>query len=264
MKSLGCRGASLVLCGLLSVPASAEFLTLEHMPAGNGPAGDEAREISEQLQHTEALESAVALINELFDTEPLVTLRMGAEDGPLFDGEQRRIDIPYAFITDVRTRFRAAEAFSEEELVTVSDDVLLHTLFHEVAHALIDVYDIPVLGREEDAADGLATVLLIEYFEGGHEIALTAAQMFQLESPPTAALEAADFWGEHSLDQQRFYQLLCHVYGSAPEQFADLMEEQGVEPERLEQCETEYEQLVASWQALLAPVSDKFLSEPLQ
>ena len=38
---------------------------------------------------------------------------------------------------------------------------------HEVAHALIDGWDLPVTGREEDAADQFSTLLLINGMPGG-------------------------------------------------------------------------------------------------
>lgn len=36
------------------------------------------------------------------------------------------------------------------------------TVFHEAGHMLISEFSLPVLGREEDAADSLAVMLLLE------------------------------------------------------------------------------------------------------
>ncbi|PJE80307.1 hypothetical protein CI610_00686 [invertebrate metagenome] len=60
-------------------------------------------------------------------------------------------------------------------------DVLAHTLLHEFGHALINMNHIPVVVKEEDAADGFATYLLIEILPGGLNTLLTAADMFELE-----------------------------------------------------------------------------------
>ena len=35
--------------------------------------------------------------------------------------------------------------------------VTVSTFFHELGHALIDAWDLPITGREEDAADQLPT-----------------------------------------------------------------------------------------------------------
>ena len=40
---------------------------------------------------------------------------------------------------------------------------------HEMGHALIDLYDLPVLGKEEDAADSVATVFLTRAVGNGAE-----------------------------------------------------------------------------------------------
>ncbi|OQX37038.1 MAG: hypothetical protein B0D91_07775 [Oceanospirillales bacterium LUC14_002_19_P2] len=107
--------------------------------------------------------------------------------------------------------------------------------------------------KEEDAADGLATLLLIERFEHGQEIALTAADMFALESEDYETLDEPDFWDEHSLDAQRYYTTLCHIYGSDPDNYAYLMEEADIDQDRRELCIDEYDALSNSWNALLAP-----------
>jgi hypothetical protein len=67
---------------------------------------------------------------------------------------------------------------------------------------------------EEDAADQLAGLVLITTGDSGLEIAMRGAQFFRL-----LALSGAKtpFFNEHSLDAQRYYNLLCMVYGSNPD-----------------------------------------------
>jgi hypothetical protein len=132
-------------------------------------------------------------------------------------------------------------------------DALLHTLFHELGHALVTMYEIPVLGKEEDAVDGLADVLLIEYVENGREMAISAADLFDLESEDRVELSEEDFSDEHSLDLQRFYNTLCHVYGSDPETYKALPEETGLADDRTDSCVEEYNLLYNDWLALLKP-----------
>lgn len=56
------------------------------------------------------------------------------------------------------------------------------------------MYDLAIVGKEEDATDALATILLIEFFEQGQEIARSAADLFDLESSDIQTFEEADFW----------------------------------------------------------------------
>ena len=64
-------------------------------------------------------------------------------------------------------------------------------------------------------------------------------------------MEEQDFWGEHSLDEQRYYSTLCHVYGSDPEQYKDIAEDAGFSDDRADSCEFEYQQMVDGWNKLL-------------
>ncbi len=49
---------------------------------------------------------------------------------------------------------------------------------HELGHALISMYDLPVVGREEDAADQLAALVLINAGDDGAGIAMLGAASF--------------------------------------------------------------------------------------
>lgn len=110
-----------------------------------------------------------------------------------------------------------------------------------------------MLGKEEDAVDALANVLLIEFYDGGGDIAISAADLFDLESADVDELEDADFWDEHSLDVQRYYSTLCHVYGSDPQGYGYLLEDAEFSEDRSELCVEEYETISDSWLDLLEP-----------
>lgn len=218
------------------------------------PADKYEATIEKQIRVSGVASDIAAFINEQYQlTEPLVFI-FGGIDGPLYDPNSNEILIPYTFIEDVRRRFKSVE-YSETG-VSITDatlDSVMHTLFHELAHALISTYEIPVVGKEEDAADSLASVLLIEFFDDGAEIAISAADLFDLESEDIEEFEEEDFWGEHSLDAQRFYSTLCHVYGSDPEKYAYIKKDAGFSEQRAELCIDEYESISRSWFVLLKP-----------
>ncbi|MBT7756919.1 MAG: hypothetical protein HN732_06295, partial [Rhodospirillaceae bacterium] len=111
-----------------------------------------------------------------------------------------------------------------DELETIIDDVLLHTLYHELGHALVDILRLPITGKEEDAVDELSTLFLIENFENGEQIATNAGDFFDLESLQSDEVTEQSLFGEHSLDEQRYFNILCLVYGSNPRNGKDLFE----------------------------------------
>jgi hypothetical protein len=210
------------------------------------------------LQSVDGVPFATSLLNDILDLPQPITVRYGANEGPLYDPQINEIWIPYAFVTEITNRFSSSGLSSDDEHATqITLDVLMHTLFHEVGHALVALYELPILGREEDAVDGLANVLMLEYLQEGADATLNAADMFSLESEDREYFDEQDFWDSHSLDIQRYYTTVCHVYGNAPELHEDLRDEL-LSEERGEECVEEYEQLSYSWMRVLAP----YLAKP--
>lgn len=123
---------------------------------------------------------------------------------------------------------------------------------HEVGHALIDGWDLPVTGREEDAADQFSTLLLINGMPNGDQIALDSARSFKVLADLEKGLEQ-DYSDPHSLDKQRFFNTICLVYGHRPEHYEYLITNGTLPRERAFDCERDYARQKKSWQRLLAP-----------
>lgn len=131
---------------------------------------------------------------------------------------------------------------------------LVFVFYHEVAHALIDILDLPVLGREEDAADALSALLIDTLWDEDAAVALTYSSalgflLFAAEAERQGAEPA--YWGQHSLDLQRYYNLLCLFYGANPDMRDDVADELDLPAERRESCPEEFEMVAASWGAML-------------
>ena len=208
------------------------------------------------VKHSQAGETITSIINKNFMLSNALNITFSDEDGPLFNPEKFEIIVPYHFIKIVQKQFK--DDHYTETGVSINDatiDVLYHTLFHEIAHAFIAMFDLPIVGKEEDAADSLATLLLIDYFEDGQEISQSAADLFDLEGNDIETFEEADFLGDHSLDIQRFYRTLCHIYGSDPTKYTLIAKDYEFTDEQKEICTSEFENVSRSWLRLLAPFS---------
>ena len=124
-------------------------------------------------------------------------------------------------------------------------------LFHEIGHALVDLWNVPVLGREEDAVDAFSTIFMTEFVPNGGRIALWGADFFDYLGRHEGTFGENDFANEHSLDPQRAYSIACWVYGSDPVKYGGL--EQVIPRSRLVRCGAEYRQLRTSWLRFLKP-----------
>lgn len=123
-------------------------------------------------------------------------------------------------------------------------------LLHEAGHALVHQLDIPLLAREEDAVDGLATYLLMT--SNAHGIALSGASSFAFMGARRKPGSPLAFWDEHSLHEQRFYNITCWIYGSNPGLFGFLVQQGLLPQDRAKRCPAEHAQLQAGAAKLLA------------
>ncbi|WP_020395247.1 DUF4344 domain-containing metallopeptidase [Thiolinea disciformis] len=212
-----------------------------------------AQAMQQDLQQSESLKALFSTLNAHFKFPKGLKVVFSDEDDAAYDPERSEIIMSYAFVTEIKALFSKAKADLDISPTEAAIQTLSYMLIHEVAHALIDRYALPVVGKEEDAADGLASVILSEYFEDGQETILDAAGFFDLVSADRKVLNDEDLWDEHSLDEQRLYTSLCHVYGSDPKKYAAVKKIAGFPTERAELCEEEYANLANSWNVLLKP-----------
>ena len=128
------------------------------------------------------------------------------------------------------------------------------TFYHELGHGLIDVLELPVLGREEDAADTLSTLLIHDIWleESAVSMVYDTAYAFQLyaEEAETLGFETP-YWDEHSLDLQRYYNLVCLFYGANPDEREDIAVDLELPENRGERCPDEFDLAEASWGGML-------------
>ncbi len=165
--------------------------------------------------------------------------------------DERTIVMCYEMVRFIYSAFaNSGFELSEQNLSQATFSTWVYIFFHELGHALVDAYDLPITGREEDAVDDFATVLLIE--SDLHSAVYDAAIFWYLiDNGMTASRPMlAD---EHSLNLQRFYSLLCLIAGDDPEWSEYILANFPDMKERLPRCAAEYEQKSSAWMRLLEP-----------
>ncbi|MEK9752120.1 MAG: DUF4344 domain-containing metallopeptidase, partial [Rhodospirillaceae bacterium] len=73
-----------------------------------------------------------------------------------------------------------------------------------------------------------------------------------------ASGEKPAFWDSHSLDQQRYHNIICLIYGSNPEVYVEIIDAEELPAERREQCVEEYAKTYDSWGQVLQPHQKRF------
>jgi len=170
-----------------------------------------------------------------------------------YDPGGRRLIVCYE-MPELVTYLLEASGVAPDEGGRILGGQMVFVLLHEIGHALIDLYDLPAVGREEDAVDQFATFLLLRTGRVGQEAAFSAASFFALLHGATAAGGGSfPWWDEHSLDAQRYYNILCWVYGADPAGNARLVQAGYLPAERAARCRDETQRLTSAWTRLLGP-----------
>ena len=140
------------------------------------------------------------------------------------------------------------ETLSEGEKIFILGNTQF-ILLHELGHAFIHDLDVPLLGREEDAADTFATILMLrqdrrnpDSEENFLKMLFSAAEAWALSWQKEQQEDAElAFWNRHAISAQRFYNMACFIYGSDPEKFAAIPDLVNLPPGRADWCEEEFQ-----------------------
>lgn len=170
-----------------------------------------------------------------------------------YDPQDKKIKICYEFLKYMENLYTATNATPNVTGAAINNAEFV--LYHEVGHALIDVLDIPTTGREEDSADQLATLMVLGKGNNYDAPLLATAFSFAVQGQLQAP-DSLKFWNEHSLDSQRYYNILCWLYGENPAKYGALASK-FLPEERAIRCEYEYAKMSSSWSRLLEPYMKK-------
>jgi Putative metallopeptidase len=133
---------------------------------------------------------------------------------------------------------------------------MLFVVAHEMGHAVISELKLPVLGREEDAADTFAIIAALTGVANDFSYRVleeaTKGWFWTARRDKRQGAKPA-YHDRHALDEQRAYQIICLMVGSDPARFKTLAEEAKLPEERRRTCGWDFETAAQSWSTLLAP-----------
>ena len=135
---------------------------------------------------------------------------------------------------------------------------------HETGHAVLDMLQIPFLGREEDVADEFSAYVLLQMAKDDtRRLMLGVAYLGSRQAQEEMArmLTTADFADIHELPRQRYYNVLCMAYGEDPILFSDAIEFWHLPEERAKRCNYEYRRFQYAFQSLISPYVDYAMAE---
>jgi len=233
----------------------ADRIHIQYVPPQN-PAHQHVYEVVQQRRLLERFQKFLSFIRL---PQPLLLKTAGCdgESNAWYEESEHAVTVCYEYLADVA---RNAPEMTTPAGVTPQDAItgpVVEVFLHEVGHALFDMLKIPVLGREEDAADQVAAYILVNLGDDFARTTIAGVAYMYGRDAQQAQLKQNSFANVHSLDAQRFYNVLCIAYGWNAKLFADVVEKKYLPEDRAEGCEDEYGQVRYAMQTLFGPHVDR-------
>ena len=193
-----------------------------------------------------------------------LTIRTGSCEGVANAWYLRpAITVCYEYLNQI---LQSLPAETTPEGVTREDAVIGETFYvfaHEMGHATLDLFTVPMLGDQENAADHFAGYLMLQFGKDeARALIMGAAYTYNkyVQNPEVMAPLKA-FSDIHGAPAQRYFNLLCLAYGAEPTVFADVVAKGYLPKERAIGCKREYNQVAYGFRELMTPHMDQQLEK---
>lgn len=149
--------------------------------------------------------------------------------------------------------FRGMSESQREKAVEFITGNLIFVLGHEAGHAVIRQMDIPVTGREEDAADIFSTLMALLCTDAFADRVLANAALgwFLSDRRGRTRGDKLDYYDEHGLDLQRAYNVVCLMVGSNTTKFGGIAKAAKLPASRQQTCVDDFLNAEWSWENVL-------------
>jgi hypothetical protein len=135
---------------------------------------------------------------------------------------------------------------------TFAKDVTLHVVLHELGHALIREFDIPVLANEETTADAFATYYLTTYLpDRAVDVLVARTTSLMIEAGETPDV---DWRGEHDDDARRAYQIAAIAVAADRVKYKAVADVVGMSEGEVKKAEDYGSEVHRSWRRVLGPL----------
>jgi Putative metallopeptidase len=140
---------------------------------------------------------------------------------------------------------------------------------HETGHAMFDIFHMPIMGHEENAADNFATYMMLHFGkERARRLINGSAWSYHAyvsddQSKRLTKMYTIGFASPHAQPEERFYNQLCLAYGADPVTFAGLVKDDWLPESRAKTCRDDFQTLAFAMRTLITPHIDQDLAKPI-
>jgi hypothetical protein len=265
-------GLALVTAAVPATPVMAE--TWESIPANPrveieyvAPTSAQFESVYASLKQRKILEELQRFLAPLRLPHPLRLLtKQCGQVNAFYSPSSRSLTICYELVAEIMDS--APQTVSEDGFITRQAAIvgnLIGVLLHEGGHMLFDMLDVPVFGREEDAADQTASFIALQFNKDVARTIVKGFAYFWARQKDPAASASMSIWSdEHGQASQRMYSALCLAYGGDPQTFQEFIDRGWLPKKRADHCDQEFNQLKLAFADTVLPFIDQGLMARVQ
>ena len=231
------------------------------------PKNPAHKELFELVKGRRMLETIRELLSPFKMPEDLYIKTVGCDGVPnayfFREKEIPTIRICYEYLQEIRDKLPKESTAEGIEPHDALAGQLMFAVMHEFGHAAYDLYNVPIFGRQEDAADQFATYVMLQFGgEKAQRLIKGAAYSYNgfikdLKDKPKVTVPMAAFSSDHGAPEERFYNLACISYGYDPKIFAVVVDKGYLPENRAKVCKYEYSNLRYAFRTVIGPHIDQ-------
>jgi hypothetical protein len=245
-----------------SVPNNPK-VSIAYMP----PTSERLESVYEAMKGRQVLEELQHFLAPLHLPHPLrLQTKQCNMVNAFYNFDERSLTICYELVAELIRS--APETVSEDGFVTHEGAIigtLVGVVLHEGGHMMFDMLQVPVFGREEDAADETASFLALQF---NKDVARTIIKGFAYywakSQDPSASTPMSAWSDEHGTASQRMYNTLCLAYGGDPQTFQEFVDRGWLPKKRADHCNEEFTHLQRAFVKTILPFIDRDLAVQVQ
>jgi hypothetical protein len=131
------------------------------------------------------------------------------------------------------------------------------TMLHESGHMMFDMFNVPVFGREEDAADETASFLAMQFNKDVERMLIKGiVYQWAVQKDPEASAPMSVYSDEHGTASQRMYNSLCLAYGGDPQTFQEFIDKGYLPKARAANCANDFSLVKFAFETTIFPFID--------
>jgi len=246
--------------GLAAIPAASAAadnpVKIEYGDASGDATIDHARDV---LMNAHALEELQTFMSPLrWPTSITIRADQCGGEHRDYDPATHTATICFEYVARILDVIGAQSGASDTDKQEAAVGAIVESLLHETAYAIFDVYNVPIWGRVDDAADRLAALVMTQFGSDSARTTIYGTIRFFAWSAHTWS--GADFAEAQSPEAQRYFNFLCVAIGADPVEFAHVIDDGLMPPHRAARClqfrQTEYEQIRKAFNLRIMPYVD--------